>query len=87
MMKTKTIYIYQYNGYNGGFARERTLLWTCVLVGANGEKRSGGHWMNEGIGNVDKQYAIDAAKNWSKFLDWPVVDLGRADEFDDVLRR
>lgn len=85
-LKKKTVYLYQYNGYNGGFAQRRELLWRCTLVGANGEKRFGGDWMCEGHGNASKQYAEQDAKRWSTFLGWPTVDLGRAEIFDDPPR-
>ena len=85
-LKKKTIYLYQYNGYNGGFAQRRILLWRCTLVGANGEKEFGGSWMSEGTGNVNKEYAERDAARWAEFLGWPVVDLGRSEDFDDSPR-
>jgi hypothetical protein len=85
-LEPKTIYVYQYNGYNGGFARKRTLLWRCTLIGANGEKKFGGDWMSEGSGNSDKKYAEQDAKRWSNFLAWPVIDLGRNESFDEIVR-
>lgn len=82
-LKKKTIYVYQYNGYNGGYATSRILLWRCTLVGVDGEQMFGGSWMSEGHGNTHKQYAERDAARWAKFLGWPVVDLGRATLFDD----
>lgn len=80
--KKKTIYVYQYSGYNGGFARKQTLMWKCILVGVNGDKMFGGSWMSEGSGYADKLYADRDAERWSTFLGWPVVQLGRCEQFD-----
>ena len=85
-MKNKTIYIYQYKGYNGGFAISRRLLWRCTLIGVDGQKKFGGSWMSENIGNKSKEYAERDAAQWSKFLGWPTVDLGRYEEFDEAPR-
>jgi hypothetical protein len=85
-LKRETIYVYQYNGYNGGFAQRRSLLWRCTLIGANGEKKFGGSWMSENTGNVSRHYAERDAAQWAEFLGWPVVDLGRYESFDDKPR-
>lgn len=85
-LKKKTVYVYQYNGYNGEYAQRRILLWRCTLIGANGGKKFGGSWMSEGHGNEQKHYAEKDAAQWAEFLGWPVVDLGRAEDFDDAPR-
>ena len=85
-LENKTIYIYQYNGYNGRLAQHRKFLWRCTLIGVNGKKMFGGNWMSENTGYENKQYAEHDAKCWSDFLGWPIVDLGRAAGFDDALR-
>lgn len=82
-LKKNTIYVYQYNGYNGGFAQKRTLLWRCTLVGANKEERTGGDFMSEGHGYQNKRYADRDAADWAEFLGWPIVELGRCEHFDD----
>jgi len=84
--KRRTIYVVQYLGYNGGFARYRQPLWKCVVVGANKEERFGGSWMSEGTGTIEKAYATAAAKSWSGFTGWPIVDLGRDEAYDEEVR-
>jgi hypothetical protein len=85
-LEKETIYLYQYNGYNGSYAQRRILLWRCTLIGNNGEKKFGGSWMSEGHGTAEKHYAEEDAAQWAKFLGWPIVDLGRAEDFDDAPR-
>ena len=81
-LKKKTVYVYQYAGYNGSYARSKTLMWVCVVIGTNGKKMHGGDWMSEGNGYVDKQYADRDAAKWSEFTGWPLVQLGRCEQFD-----
>ena len=80
----RTVIIYQYNGYHGTYARSRELLWRCTIIGANGAQKFGGGWASEGVGYRYKAPAVRDANQWSEFLGWPVVDLGRAEEFDDT---
>lgn len=85
-LQNKTIYVFQYAGYNGGFARTRSLMWKCLLVGVDGARRHGGDWMSEGYGYKDKQYADKDASDWATFLGWPIVNLGRCEDFDDRVK-
>ena len=78
------IEVLQYNGYNGSFARERTLLWKCVIVNASGRREHGGDWMSEGHGYVDRRYAEQDAQTWRARTLWPVFNLGRQPQHDDT---
>ena len=74
------IQIYQYLAYNGGFAKERTLLWNCDVIGVNGERRN---WKQDGwAGHEDKQYAVKRATDASIFTGWPIVEAGRVEALD-----
>lgn len=80
-MAENHIEVYQYLGYNGGFARERTLLWKAEIVNAKGARRNCDD--NSWHGHPDKKYPMRDAEWWSDFLGWPIVDLGRIRERDD----
>lgn len=73
--------VYQYLGYNGGFARERILLWVCDVIGVSGERRRAcaASWH----GNPDKVYALRHAAEKHAFNGWPVFDIGRQEQRDD----
>ena len=65
----------------------KKLLWKCVLVGADGSMKSYNLLpieLNEGF--IDKSGAVEAAKYTSKFLDWPIIDLERVVDFDELPR-
>ncbi len=83
-LPTPRIEVIQYNGFNGGFARERTLLWKCVIVNASGKREFGGDWMSDGLGYLDKKYAEQDAEKWRVRTLWPVFDLGRQPQHDEV---
>lgn len=78
------IEVLQYNGFNGGFARERILLWKCVIVNASGQREFGGDRMSEGHGNVAKKYAEQDAEKWRVRTLWPAFDLGRQPQHDEA---
>lgn len=80
------IEILQYNGFNGGLARERTLLWKCVIVNASGQREFAGDWASEGHGTLDKKYAERHAEKWRVRTLWPVFDLGRQHQHDEAPR-
>jgi hypothetical protein len=80
------IEILQYYGFNGGFARSRTLLWKCVIVNASGQREFGGDWMSGGRGYPVKEYAEQDAEKWRKRTLWPVFDLGRQPKHDEAPR-
>lgn len=77
------IEVFQYLGYNGGFAHKRTLLWLCRVVGVNGKPfPDATNWK----GCADPIYAESHAKDWESLTGWPVVNLGRHPEYDHGLR-
>lgn len=78
------IEVFQYLGYNGGFARERQLLWYCNIIGVNGEKRHPDQ--NTWHGNSERKYADRSANDWRTFTGWPVIDRGRVKAFDDPIK-
>lgn len=81
------IEIFQYEAFNGTFARERSLLWNCEIVGANGRRRNCEDQMIGWRGHTCKAHAERYAKIWSEFTGWPIVDLGRAENRDDPEKR
>lgn len=78
--------VFQYLVYNGGFARERTLLWAYTLVGVDGRRRVDGWNQFDWQGHRDKKFAQRHADDWGAFTGWPVVDRGRVKELDEPLR-
>ena len=85
MAKAKPrIEIYQYYGKFGGFDFAGRLLWKCDVVGVDGSRRGGGDWMAGGHGNPDRKYAQQQAESWATFTGWPVVDLGRVTNHDEI---
>lgn len=83
-LPTPRIEVFEYLGYNGGFARERIPLFKCVVIGANGTRRPSNP--NTWHGYSDPQYAQRDAQEWSEFTDWPVFDLGRRSDRDDPVK-
>lgn len=80
-MAENRIEVFQYLGYNGGFARERRLLWKAEIVNFKGERRNCDK--NSWHGYPEKTHPLKEAEWWSGFLGWPIVDLGRVEGRDD----
>jgi len=74
------IEVLQYNGYNGGFAIQRVLLWRCDVINASGIREV------DIEGNTNKRYAVMDADIWKKRTLWPVFDVGRQPLHDETPR-
>lgn len=84
-LPTPRIEVFEYLGYNGGFARVRIPLFKCVVVGANGVRRLSNP--NTWHGYSDREYAQRDAIEWAEFTAWPVFDLGRQETRDDPVKQ
>lgn len=83
-LPTPRIEIFEYRGYNGGFATKRVLLHRCELIGANGERR---HSRSDSWhGYSTKEHCTKDANEWSAFTGWLVFDLGRLESRDDPIK-
>ena len=76
------IEVSQYNGYNGGFAVQRKLLYRCDIIGVNGTREHVGGMH----GHTDAQYAERDAALGQERTGWPIFNLGRQEARDDPPR-
>jgi hypothetical protein len=76
--------VHRYFGRNGGFDFVGHWLWRCYLIGVKGQEKFGGSWQMEGMGHLDKQYAMRDAREWAKFTGWPLVDRGVVPAYNET---